>query len=64
MTPQWLTVPEVAEVLRTTPAAVYKMVERRQLPGVVRERTRVLVEHAALVHYLHQNRASSQTGEL
>src|SRR5688572_12693854 len=40
--PLFLTVDEAAELLRTTRRAIYAMVERRQLPGVVRLRRRVL----------------------
>ncbi|HEX9365817.1 MAG TPA: helix-turn-helix domain-containing protein [Vicinamibacterales bacterium] len=38
-----LTIDETADLLRTTRRAVYAMVERRQLPGIVRVRRRVLV---------------------
>ena len=34
--PTLLTVDDVADLLRTTRRAVYAMVERRQLPGIVR----------------------------
>ena len=57
-----LTVAEVAEVLRTSPAAIYKMVERGQLPGVIRLRKRLLVDREVLVHWVHQNRTPSLTG--
>jgi excisionase family DNA binding protein len=40
--PVLLTVDDAADLLRTTRRAVYAMVERRQLPGVVRLRRRVL----------------------
>jgi excisionase family DNA binding protein len=40
--PLFLDVDEAAELLRTTRRAIYAMVERRQLPGVVRLRRRVL----------------------
>ena len=36
--PRLLTIDEAAELLRTTRRAIYAMVERRQLPGVVRIR--------------------------
>jgi excisionase family DNA binding protein len=54
-----LTVPEVADVLRTSPKAIYAMVERGQLPGVVRLGRRVLVHRAILLDFLDHNRASS-----
>ena len=63
MTPDLLTVAEVATVLRTTREAVYKLVERGQLPGVIRLRKRVLVERESLVHWVHQNRTPSSQGE-
>ena len=47
-----LRVEEVATLLRTTPKAIYAMVERRSLPGVVRIGRRVLVRHeVALEQY-------------
>ena len=63
MTPDLLTVAEVATVLRTTREAVYKLVERGQLPGVIRLRKRVLVERESLVHWVNQNRTPSSRGE-
>src|SRR5690242_7715340 len=41
--PIFLTAAEAASVLRTTPKAIYVMVERRQLPGVTRIGRRLLV---------------------
>ena len=40
--PVLLTVDEAATLLRTTRRAIYAMIERRQLPGVIRIRRRVL----------------------
>jgi excisionase family DNA binding protein len=54
-----LTVPEVADLLRTSRMAVYAMIERGQLPGVTRIGRRVLVRSDALVEWLDQNRAPS-----
>ena len=40
--PMLLTVDDMAQLLRTTDRAIYAMVERRQLPGIVRIGRRVL----------------------
>ena len=58
----YMAVAEVAVLLRTSAGAIYKMVERGQLPGVIRVGKRLLVERAVLVHWLHQNRTPSLTG--
>ena len=50
--PLLLTVDEAATLLRTTRRAIYAMVERRQLPGVVRIRRRVLFRAAELLDWL------------
>lgn len=52
MAPELLTVEEVAELLRTTTKAVYTMVERAKLPGVVRLGRRVLIRSADLRRHL------------
>ena len=54
-----LTVDEAAELLRTTRRAMYAMVERRQVPGVIRIRRRVLFRAADLLHWLDQKCAPS-----
>ena len=53
------TVSETAVLLRTTPKAVYAMIERRQLPGVIRVRRRVLLRADDLLDWLDQKRAPS-----
>ena len=54
-----LTVDEAATLLRTTRRAIYAMIERRQLAGVIRIRRRVLFRADALLHWLDQKRAPS-----
>ena len=54
-----LTVDETATLLRTTRRAIYTMIERRQLPGVIRIRRRVLFRADDLLHWLDQKRAPS-----
>jgi excisionase family DNA binding protein len=55
--PELLTVEEVAKYLRTSRAAVYHLIERRKLPGVVRVGRRVLVRRGVLEHALDEGRS-------
>ena len=55
--PLLLTVDEAADLLRTTRRAIYAMVARHQLPGVIRIRRRVLLRADDLLHWLDQKRA-------
>jgi excisionase family DNA binding protein len=57
--PLLLTVDEAAALLRTTRRAIYAMVERQQMPGVIRIRRRVLFRADDLLHWLDQKRAPS-----
>lgn len=52
-----LTVKETADLLRTTPKAIYAKVERGQLAGVVRDGRRVLVKRAVLERALDETTA-------
>jgi len=54
-----MTVSEVATLLRTTNTAIYAMVARDQIPGVVRIRRRLLFRWDELVLWLDQNREPS-----
>ena len=54
-----LTVDEAADPLRTTRRAIYAMIERCQLPGVIRVRRRVLLRADDLLDWLNQKRAPS-----
>jgi len=57
--PVLLTVDEAADLLRTTRRGIYAMIERRQIPGVMRIRRRVLLRAEDLLHWLDQKRAPS-----
>ena len=54
-----LTPTEVAERLRTSRKAIYTMVERAQLPGVVRIGRRLLIREDALLDWLRQKSTPS-----
>ena len=57
--PRLLNVDEAADLLRTSRRAIYAMIARRQLPGLVRIRRRVLLRADDLLDWLDQKRASS-----
>ena len=59
MTPPYLKAAEVASLLRTSRKAIYSMIERGQLPGVVRIGRRVLIRRDDVVLWLDQKRAPS-----
>jgi excisionase family DNA binding protein len=61
--PLLMTVDDVAELLRTTNRAIYAMVERRQLPGLVRIGRRVLFRSSELLHWLNQKSAPSHRSD-
>lgn len=52
--PALLTSGEAADLLRTSRKAIYAMIERRQLPGVVRVGRRVLLRQDVLLSWLGQ----------
>ena len=55
-----LTIQEVADqYLRTTPKAVRRLIERHQLPGIVRVGRRVLIRRARLLEFLSENSVAS-----
>lgn len=58
--PQLATVADVAEMLRTSTKAIYAMVDRGQLPGVVRVGRRLLFRREELVHWVDHKCAPSQ----
>lgn len=60
--PLLLIVPEVAQLLRTTPKAVYVLHARGLLPGVTRLGTRLLFRRAELLEWLRQKSAPSPRG--
>ncbi len=57
--PVLLDADQVAEVLRTSKKAIYAMIERRQLPGVIRIGRRVLLREDALLDFLRQRSSPS-----
>jgi len=60
--PPYMTAVEVADLIRTSPKAVYTMIERHQLPGVTRVGRRVLVRSQVLLNWLrdHDSMPSSE----
>ena len=54
-----MTVAEVGKFLRTSRKAVYTMIERGQLPGVLRINRRVLVNRDVLLDWLRQKSTPS-----
>ena len=57
--PFLMTADEVAELLRTSRAAIYAMAARGELPGVTRPGRRFLVRRQALLDWLDQKRVPS-----
>jgi len=57
--PMFLTTDEAASLLRTSRKAIYAMVERRSIPGVVHIGRRVLIRTTDLLHWLGQESAPS-----
>ncbi|MEX1362296.1 MAG: helix-turn-helix domain-containing protein [Nannocystaceae bacterium] len=61
--PRFLTIDEVADLLRTSRRAIYAQIRRGAFPGVIRLSRRLLVERGALVEWLNSKRAVSLTNE-
>jgi excisionase family DNA binding protein len=61
-TPRFLTVPEVGELLRTSPSAIYSMVERHQIGGVRRLGRRILFSEIDLVEWVDRNCSQPSQG--
>ena len=57
--PTLLTPAEVAALLRTSKKAIYAMVEREQLPGILRIGRRLLVREDHLLEWLRQKSTPS-----
>ena len=57
--PALLTAADVAATLRSTPRAIYVMVARGQLPGVIRIGRRLLFQQEALLDWLDQKATPS-----
>ena len=60
--PVLLTVAETAALLRTSRKAVYAMVDRGRLPGVIRIGRRLLFRRDALVDWIDESCASLPGG--
>ncbi len=56
---EFLTVSEAARLLRASPKAIYSLVERGRLPGVLRCGRRILLRRSELIESLSGNRAPS-----
>jgi excisionase family DNA binding protein len=57
--PRLLTPDEVGRILRTSRKAIYAMIERQLLPGIVRIGRRVLIREDALLDWLRQKSTPS-----
>jgi excisionase family DNA binding protein len=57
--PLLLTPREAASVLRVTAKAIYTMIERGQLPGVIRVGRRLRIDTRVLLHWLDRKCAPS-----
>ena len=60
--PTFLTPADVAVILRTTRKAIYSMIQRGQLPGIIRIGRRVLFREEALLDWLRQKSTPSPKG--
>jgi excisionase family DNA binding protein len=60
--PNLLTPTDVAALLRTSKGAIYAMIERGQLPGIVRIGRRLLIREDAMLDWLSQKSMPSLEG--
>lgn len=60
--PPFLTIPECAALLRTTPKAIEHLIRRRHLPGVLRPARwgRVLIKTADVIAWISSSASSSE----
>ena len=62
--PRYLKPEEVADLLRTSRKAIYVMIERRQLPGVIRIGRRLLISANDLLSWLSDQQDTSSLEEI
>jgi excisionase family DNA binding protein len=56
--PHFLTPEEAASVLRTSKKAIYVMVDRKKIPGIIRIGRRLLIRTSTLLDWLNQQGSS------
>jgi excisionase family DNA binding protein len=61
--PLLLTPREAASILRITPKAIYAMIDRAQLPGVIRMGRRLRIDTRVLLHWLDRKCAAPSPKE-
>lgn len=58
--PHLMTVDEVAEMLRTSRKAIYALIYKGALPGVIRLSRRLLIHRGDVVEWIEQRRSASR----